>query len=55
MTGDEEAMDMEYRQHVQQHVTRLRNCQYSCSVRALCARLPWLSIAPLERPVVPEV
>ena len=29
--------------------------QTSLSVTALDSRLPWLSIAPLERPVVPEV
>ena len=31
------------------------NRQTSASVRALDARLSWLSMAPLERPVVPEV
>ena len=29
--------------------------QASRSVAALEARLPWLSMAPLDRPVVPEV
>jgi hypothetical protein len=29
--------------------------QYDFSVRAFASRLPWLSIAPLLRPVVPLV
>jgi hypothetical protein len=32
-----------------------RKPQYSCSTSALAARLRWVSIAPFERPVVPEV
>ncbi len=31
------------------------NPQISCRASALAIRFPWLSIAPLERPVVPEV
>ena len=31
------------------------NPQASCSVRAFESRLSWVSIAPFERPVVPEV
>ncbi|MCY1552441.1 hypothetical protein D9M68_888370 [compost metagenome] len=30
-------------------------CQYSCNALAFDARFPWLSMAPLLRPVVPEV
>ena len=32
-----------------------RQLHVSYSAWALCSRLPWVSMAPLERPVVPEV
>ncbi|MNL61334.1 hypothetical protein D3C87_1852410 [compost metagenome] len=36
-------------------LSELSKRQYPQSVRALDRRLSWVSIAPLERPVVPEV
>ena len=54
MARDEQAMHVIQRQRVQQHVVGV-NPQWSTSVSALLARLRWVSIAPLARPVVPEV
>jgi hypothetical protein len=46
---------VEDRQRVQQHVGSAVKRQYSASVRAFDSRLSCVSIAPFERPVVPEV
>ena len=52
--GDEEAVHVEDRQRVQQHVVG-GEAPPRRSASALVARLPWVSIAPFGRPVVPLV
>ena len=53
--GDEQPVGVEDRQRVQQHVAWLEAPARDAASRALAARLPCVSIAPFERPVVPEV
>ena len=54
MEGDEQSMHVIDRQDVKQHIS-WHESQAAWRVNAFDVKLLWVIIAPLERPVVPDV